>query len=615
MILQELRQLAERDAQPPAGCWALNRAADIYINDQGQVEDVVVYKGRGDSPPHREWFPFIDPEASGKPSIAYHKLEHLIGAKFKYVGKAEAWKIEEVKDKECTKKEKSLRLFAKSLVENTELRNNPSAKAWCEFIGMQDKEALLTKLEAQLASSKKKPSLVSGDYVAIFVNRKSWWQGPDVVKAWQEAGRTASDEGHLVGNTLTPVKGQCSVCGDSDVQLERLIQAFDGLTGSKEGLKPVSRTLSYVSFNRAAYRSRGLTKAYNASICTTCADRAVRGWNSLMSGEASREKLDDEVFGFWGEVRLKSFGTTTVDPKAWKDLLKSSRSGKPVVVAPQGVRVLGLGVHKATAYVTTWLKKDAEQASSALVRWWRWQDVSGEVQPEVFTLSDLVMALRPRSKWYVRIQTGETSTRFTSGERTRWRELLYVSLGESKVSLGTLAKLNARFAAEIESSTVEFKTPRKRRASGKGKETGVDCYPLDRLVLLNICLGSLNDMDTIDTNALTEKQRNAFNAGQMFRVICDAQRNAIGDAGQTILFTSAHLASTKPGLAMPRLVARFNRIYLRKLNRDNKGLAIYFDKHMKRLQQETVPQGNLSVEQTGWFWKGFYTDLPKQENK
>lgn len=608
MILHELVELSQRVRDlPPVGCWDVEVSVDIHLDREGRLTGVIVHKSdRGAALPRR-WYPFIDPTNKGKPSIGVHKLEHILGSKFAIEGRKHDWHLLMKADSACSKKAQQLASFSQDLVRSLPANSALAAVAWRCFLAGEQRAVLAAKLEEYLSRAEKKPVLTGGDYAAVLVEQEQWWTAPAIVRSWQTAARTASDEGTAIADVQAVVesRGQCLVCGQWGA-LERLMPAFDGLVQSKQGLKLVPRKLRFSSFNCAAYLSRGKGKAFNAPVCQACADRAAKGWNGLMLSDSSRELLDDEVLGFWGELQLKPWGATAVDARRWQDVLSSSKAGKKVLLAPEGLHVLGLGAHEATAYVTFWLARDAERASAGVLRWWRWQKALGERQTEAFTLTDLVMALRPRSQWYVRKRTGERSTLMSSSERRLWRALLGVSLGASAISPDVLAALARRFSAELEASRDANTTPRRRVRLRNGIETGLDTNPLDRLVLLNICLCSMNNVEELNMANLSGRQQNAFNAGRIFNLICYAQREAIGETGKTILVSNASLAATRPASIIPALVTRLHSVYLPKLRRDKPRLATNVDKQLSDLLRGTELPLVLSTEQMGWFWKGFY---------
>ncbi|MCC6483384.1 MAG: type I-C CRISPR-associated protein Cas8c/Csd1 [Armatimonadetes bacterium] len=625
MILQELCRLAERKTLPPVGCWKQEVAADIHIDGSGVLRGIVIHKLAKDSQLPRRWFPFLDPTNSGKPSMGVHKLEHLLGRKFVVQGMKHAWSVSLATDRNCASKARNLRDFAAKVA--LALPNSQQVSAWCSFLNTNDTAGMTREIDSQIKSQASKPPLTSNLYAAIYVDEQAWWQDSEVVSFWCSQGRalseaaargtrkakTARSDGSVAivpdaaDLSLPPlVRAQCLVCGQKDV-VERLIPGFDGLERLKDGVKIVPRKHRFTSFNCAAYASRGRRQAYNAPICTQCADRAAKAWNSLLESDSSRLLLDDEVLGFWGDTVLKPWGEQAVDPQVWRALLNSVRTGQKAGIAPEGVSVLGLGAHKATAFVTCWLKKEAEAAGTAILRWWKWQAVLGDQQTEVYNLTELIMALRPRSRWFekVHLADGRLNT-MTSGERVLWRRLLAVSLGVGRVPLTVLSAVVGRLATELEAGWEPTFTPRARPKQSKGMVTNTACFPLDRLVLLNICLCSLNNLEKVEVNRLMERQRNAYNAGRVFSLICYAQRLAVGESGKTLLASNARLAATRPNQVLGELITRLNQIYMPKLRRDNPTGASYIHTQISRLLGTTVFAKAHNIEEQGWFWKGFY---------
>lgn len=596
MILTELAELAKRNDFPPVGCWEREVAATLNIDLQGKFQGCIFHKQVKDSKLPRLWFPFIQPTNSGKPSIGVHKLEHLLGRKFRAVGTKKTKKIAFSPNDGCKIKRDLLCDFAKWCCLHKTC--NEDIDAWYKFLH-DDSEA--ENFCQQLERKVEDHALNSSDYVAIRVDDRSWWQNDEVVKLWQSAARDISDavpdlkkgkrRGLLVmgaprSQIAESISGQCLVCGEC-AALERLVPSFDALTRSKVGDKVVPDKLKFTSFNRASYSSRGLHKSYNAPICKGCADRAAKAWNKLVRNPNSRFLLDDQVVVFWGEIIVKSWEVKEKDAKVWKELLKSPIKGIAERIGPQGICVLGLGSHESSAFVTIWLKRDAQRTAASILRWVSWQTIHRSNEPQYFSLTELVTSLRPRKE---RDKWRQGGRRLLDKHEARlWRDLLYLSYGEGKVPPYVLNRLVERLSIELEP------------------------YPLDRLILLNICLCSLNDLEEIDVNKLTDRQRNAFNAGRIFNLVCYAQRVAIGDTGKTLLASNARLAASRPAQILGELITRLHQVYYPKLRRDKTGLYVWLDTLISGLVSETSLQTKHSPEEMGWFWKGFYgSDLSEE---
>lgn len=88
---------------------------------------------------------------------------------------------------------------------------------------------------------------------------------------WWTARRTLD---RLCPPTTAAVLGQCSLCGETDVPLARLL-------GKVKGSQPFA-------FNEDAYWSYGRTQAYNTSICERCGDRLIRGLDLVTTSQSVR---------------------------------------------------------------------------------------------------------------------------------------------------------------------------------------------------------------------------------------------------------------------------------------------------------------------------------------
>jgi len=596
MILNELVELAKRSSLPPVGCWERAVAATVEIDLDGKYRSCVFHKQAKNSQLPKFWFPFIQPTNSGKPSIGVHKLEHILGAKFSTKGSKSTRRVDRHDDKACEKKQGRLKEF--SLWCAMRCNGNAQLKSWSQFLNDGSQVDALWK---ELAGKPNEHSLNSSDYIAIRLNGHSWWQDDSVVEFWKNEARDVSDaapelkgkkrklltNGSSRAEIVDTATGQCLVCGTEQTEIERLVPSFDSLTMTKEGLKVVPDKLKFTSFNRAAYSSRLLHKSYNAPICKMCADRAAKAWNSLVSNPESRFLLDDQVLVFWGEIIVKSWEVKARDTKVWRELLATPIKGIAQRIGPQGIRVLGLGSHESSAFPTVWLKQDADRTARSILRWIRWQTILGVDQQRYFSLTELITAMRARKD-----KRRQGSRRLLDKHEARlWRDLLYVSYGEGRVPPYIVNRLVERLGTELET------------------------FRLDRLVLLNICLCSLNDLEVIDVNNLTERQKSAFNAGRIFNLICYAQREAIGETGKTLLASNARLAAVRPGYMLGELITRLHQVYLPKLRRDKTGLYIWIDTLVKGLVSETSFLEKHTPEEMGWFWKGFYASDLSEEYK
>jgi hypothetical protein len=573
MILQSLSEIGRKSAKTHIHCQEQKIVGRLTCEKNGHFILTAVEKGK------LEFGPYVRGTSGFKPGLGFYKWEHLLAC---VCNKPNA-KAGITQNSNRLSYLTTLRRFTRWVAKHC------PDKAIIEVRRCFILLARKSDVRRDLIHQAENLGLPAGGFVTLELANSSspWYQNENILKFWGQRGFKKADRGgKAISRTIIDsdenekaIEGTCSVTGRYG-SLQRLAISLDGFGKDKPKL---------AAFNRAAYCSRGLLQTYNAPISEEIADLVEKGWQYLVRNRDSCFHLEDQRFVFWGNPIIRTWGEVARDPKVWKDLMASTSQGKRISTAPEGINIIGVGKHQSNACVIAWLQKDADKTAKGVIRWGKWQLVSSFSQNQFFNLTDLLMALRPRSQWYQRREGGR---RLLDKHEVRlWRDLLYLSYGEGRIPPCILNRLVERLSAELES------------------------FPLDRLVLLNICLCSLNNLEVIDVNNLTERQKNAFNAGRIFNLICYAQRVAIGETGKTLLASNARLAASRPGYILGELITRLHQVYLPKLRRDKTGLYIWIDTLVKGLVSETSFLEKHSPEEMGWFWKGFYSSDLSEEYK
>ncbi len=580
MILQRLVEVArppEASSQASLGVKEVPISGYLLLTGDGTfstfqtVEKGVTVRG-----------PYIDPTMSGKPGLGIHKLEHLVGFKYPRPTDVKTKRQEDT----CKEKRGQTREFIQECLRRIQTRN-PEAdlrklRAFSKFLETIEKEA---DPFAKITEEIKTKEIPTAKYAAVLVDDDLWFQHEEITKFWGEDGTGLSDgwpkrkrsanegtkEATEKDSRRSPeseeITGQCVVC-NKERKLARLMGSkLDGFGRDKPQL---------ISFNRAAYASRGLEQTYNSPICKECADLVPKGWNALIAKPDSRKYIGGHRYVFWGDIPLKSWERN--DPKQWLDLLNRPWTRQRQNEATKKFHLLGLGAHKSTAYVVAWLEKTRDDTAEAIIRWGKWQNLLGEKQKWFYSIEDFTRSLRPRKSRY-------KPAELSKYEMSLCRDLYLLSLGQGRCPERVLPRLVNRLATELE-----------------------DLFTaMDRLAFLNICLHLKQNKEVINMEELSSENQNAFNAGKIFNLIVWAQNEAIGrDTGKTILAGNARLASTRPSCIIGHLITRLNSIYLPKLQRDKVGIAITINVNVKELMNKTTLPLKNSPEQMGWFWKGYY---------
>jgi hypothetical protein len=616
MILKALMEIgAKRASTTMLHCNAQPIVARLMISGDGDLTFAITEKGK------REYGPCIRGTSSLKPGIGFYKWEHLLTCvcanRDKIAQKAGSAGSGLTEDAKNAENLKTLVEFTQKIAQDYDMSELARVVQILKYLEMP---SVREKLHVQVVEA----NLPGGQFVTLeFADDATpWYQEQNLLAFWGTQGFTLSDgwsaqqskkksstpkatkHGTKSNSEMVMSMGICSVTGKYS-RLQRLAIKLDGWKD-----KP-----ALAAFNRAAYCSRGLKQTFNAPLSQEAADLITKGWQYLIRKEGeSHLKLEDQIYVFWGEPVIKPFGEQARDPKIWKDLLLSVQLGKQIRVSPEGFHVLGIGKHTSNAYVVAWLDKDARQTAQSIVRWGRWLTVNDK-QARYHSLEDLIMALRPRKDLDRRMEGG--TRRFSKHEMTLWRDLLRLAYGEGHVPAYVLHRLVERFSTELETAPLDRATIQRYNQTMSRKTDVFTNFPLDRLVLLNICLCSLNNLEEITVDILSnldEKKRNAFNAGRLFNLICLAQQRAIGATGKTMLASNARLASTRPMHIIPEMITRLNSIYLPKLRRDDGPTAGWIDHEISELMRNTTLAPAHSAEQMGWFWKGFYHRTEKDSS-
>jgi len=546
-------------------------SGDGSVNEFQSVEKGVTVRG-----------PYIDPTMSGKPGLGIHKLEHLIG--YRYPRPKD--RKQEKQEEKCKEKREQTREFIQECLRRIQARN-PKAdlrelQALSKFLETVEREGdQFGKITREIETKE----IPTAKYAAVLVDDDRWFQHEEITQFWGEEGHSLSDgwpkrkrrakegtkevteDGSRGSPEAEEIAGQCLVC-NKERKLARLMGSkLDGFGRDKPQL---------ISFNRAAYSSRGLEQTYNSPICKECADLVPKGWNALIAKPDSRKYIREHCYVFWGDIPLKSWERN--DPKQWLDLLNRPWTRQRQNEATKKFHLLGLGKHKSTAYVVAWMEKTRDDTAEAVIRWGKWQNLLGEKQKWFYSIEDFTRSLRPRKNRF-------NPSKLSKYEMSLCRDLYLLSLGQGRCPERVLPRLANRLAIELE-----------------------DLFTaMDRLAFLNICLHLKQNKEVIRMEELSAENQNAFKAGRIFNLIVWAQSEAIGrDTGKTILAGNARLASTRPAAIIGYLVTRLQSIYLPKLRRDKPGMAVMIDREIGELLRESKLPAKNSPEQMGWFWKGFY---------
>jgi CRISPR-associated protein Csd1 len=355
------------------------------------------------------------------------------------------------------------------------------------------------------------------------------------------------------------------------------------LTGIPGGL---AMGVSVVSYDKAAFESYGLDGTANAGIGYTAADGYLLALTALIQNRIPGQPRSSlRVAGnllLWWTQKEADTGFMNVldnpDPAQVEQLLASPGSGREVhgLDDKNAFYLLGLSGNSARAIVRDYLEAPLPRVRENVARWFRdlrIADLSRDGAGKPTSLFPL---------WQLVLATAADSDRVAPDVPGR---LCDAALKGDALPDSILAGCVARLRAEGDAG-----------------------FRPARLALIKLYLLRRNFPVTETLNTAQDKPP-AYVCGRLLAVFEQIQYAALGDINATVTDKYFGTFSAAPAMVLGRLYANAQN-HLGKLRGDSskRGAYIKLDTLLGEVSNklDAPPQGQLSLEEQGWFALGYY---------
>ncbi len=329
-----------------------------------------------------------------------------------------------------------------------------------------------------------------------------------------------------------------------------------------------------VSGDKDAFESYGLSKAGNANIGYRAAEGYSRALQALLKGTLGKTKITvgATTFLFWGKNKQAIDDITSVfdsgDPGQIAGLLQSPKAGRMALGADANAfYCLVLTANAARIVVRDYLETYLDVAAENLRRWF-----------DDLQITDLSGSAHERYPlWQIALATADKGENIAPALPA---QLMLAALSQRPLGDHVLAMCLRRLQAE-----------------------GAKGFKPERLGLVKLFLirRSINMTESLHSDGSP-----AYICGRLLAVFEQAQWEALGDVGASVVDRYYSTASTSPGLVLPRLFRSVTH-HIGKLENDKPGMAENIKKELEMLcgSLREIPH-TLSLEQQGEFALGFY---------
>jgi CRISPR-associated protein Csd1 len=371
----------------------------------------------------------------------------------------------------------------------------------------------------------------------------------------------------------------CLLCGQLRPVLRRIPFKHKNIPGGQ-----VSGT-ALISANSDAFESYGLIESLIAPVCRECAEAFSKGLNALIAGPSTHLRRDPLLYVYW--TREPGFSPLsfleTAEPDQVKELLRvvdTARTGSIEALSREQFYALSLNGSGGRLAVRDWLDMTVGEAQQHLARFFRLQQIADLYHPDL---------LQPLPVWRLSRATVRDPRRDNPAPGIA-SALYRVALAGGAVPLDVLFGVIRRFRAE------QHVTP-------------------ERAALVKLVLSSQGDSPWREEqmSSLERGERNpAYLCGRLLAVLEDAQRQALGDPGATIVDRFYGTASSAPVAVFGRLI-RGAQPHLARLRRDRPGAYRALQREIEEILSGLPLHGDgtafptvLNLRDQGIFALGYY---------
>ena len=393
---------------------------------------------------------------------------------------------------------------------------------------------------------------------------------PEVQAYWARANGAIADDELSSSPAADGPALACLVCGKVRPALRRIPFKHKNIPGGQKS------GTALISANSEAFESYGLTESLIAPVCHPCAEAFSKGLNSLITTHSTHLRRDPLMYVFW--TRERTFSPLAfleyAEPDQVRELLRvvdSARIGSIDALSAEQFYAISLAGSGGRLAVRDWMDMTVGEAQRQLARFFRLQQITDMYHRDL---------LRPLPVWQLAKATVRDARRDDPLPGIA-RALYHVALAGGETPMEVLFGTVRRFRAE------QRVTP-------------------ERAALVKLVLLSQDDSPWREDQmiALDRGERHpAYLCGRLLAVLEDAQRQALGDPGATIVDRFYGAASSAPVAVFGRLI-RGAQPHLARLRRDRPGAY----RGLQREIEEIL--GGLPLDRGG---TGFPTTLNLRE--
>lgn len=455
--------------------------------------------------------------------------------------------------------------------------NSPAAKAILAFFQTWNPE----NAPEHPALQEKWEDILSGGNLVFLVNSRYAQEDPEIRRAW-EREFASSGEGPL---------GFCMVTG-TEAHLERIHPVIKKVTGAH------TAGAALVSFNAPAFCSYGKEQNLNAPMGKYAAVAYTTALNYLLSHRDQVFRLEDATVVCWakggGDAYQKFFASATFGQTSYSgedlfQMLHSLSVGKPVVFQKEKLDpamdfyILGISPHAARLSVRFFLHNTFGAILQNVERHYRRLEI---VRPSYDKFVFLPV-------WKLLEETVNKNARDKSPSPQLAGETLRAILLDTPYPATLLNGIILRIRAE--------------KRITRGRAAILKAYYLKLQEIHGRETPAIPE-EVLQVKLNSEATHIPYTLGRLFATLESLQQAANPGLNATILDRYFNAASATPALIFPVLLNLAQK-HLKKLRRDNRGLAVYYDQEVTtlctRLGNAAFPT-RLNLPEQGSFQLGYY---------
>lgn len=482
----------------------------------------------------------------------------------------------------------------------------PILSTAAKALDRSDNRAAICKKLKQMKAKK-------GDFAKVNIGTVDLVKAPDWYDWWRNEFR--NQRSNQVKQISKNKKGKapqmrCLITGDLIVPVERHEDKVQGLkgVGGRGGD-------SLIAFDKDAFCSYGLKKAFNAATSQETAKVYVTALNNLI--EKHKVSLGNAYIIYWFKQAIEG---TDDDPLAWMQVSEEKEFADAMFQAKKTLEALSTGVKPNLLNNEFYAMLVSGSSGRVMVRDWH----EG-------TFTDLILSLQ---KWFedLAITTigGEKLAKSPSFKRTitamlplqkrNQKEADWIKpIGAFSRAFWRAAICKEPFPQAILGRIVPMLAPhlvalteeeRKRSSGGSQEYPALLSLLYRRMALIKAYFIRKGGNHGMDTYLNPDHPQPAYHCGRLLAVLARLQRDALGDVGAGVVQRYYSAASQTPGLVLGRLVRNAqNHLGKPEMRGKTSGIEDWLKEIHGKLK-DNMPS-TLTLEEQSLFALGYYQQLAK----